>query len=372
MRIVIVGASGNVGTALLRQLTNRGGAEPVVGVSRRRPPSEPPYDLAAWHTVDIADNDAQAELANILQPGDTVVNLAWGFQPTRDTAQLERVGVGGVRSLLAAVERTGVRHLVHMSSVGAYSRAPAGRRVDESWPTEGIPSSAYSRHKAAAERLLDEFAARQPTDGAMVITRFRPGLIFQRQGGSALLRYGVPGYVPAWVIRALPVLPMDRRLIVPVVHADDVAGALVAAIERRPGGAFNLAAEPPVTRDDIARTLRARPIQVPERVIRAAAAITWRARLQRIDPGWIDLAFAVPLLDTTRARTELGWQPKVDARSALHEGISGMAEAASTNSPVLRSRTLVNQASELLRKGPITRRKLSRLRSHSRKPPFIS
>lgn len=161
------------------------------------------------------------------------------------------------------------------------------------------------------------------------------------------------------MIRLLPVLPLDRRLTIPLVHADDVATAVLSAIEREAGGAFNLAAEPAISREDIAEALRARPIHVPESLIRGVVAATFAARLQRIDAGWIDLAFAAPLLDTTRARTQLGWEPQVDARAALAEAIDGIADAASTSSPVLRPRNLGRQFRELLRNGPITTRKLS-------------
>ena len=355
MRTVIVGASGNVGTALLRNLSNRADPGIVVGICRRPPPAHPPYDIASWHAIDVAEADAAQQLEAVLRPDDAVINLAWGFQPTRNVRQLERVGVGGLQAVADAVVRVGARQLLHMSSVGTYRRAP-GQRVSENWPTDGVPTSAYSRHKAAAERLLDGI---QDQANGPVVTRFRPGIIVQRDAGSALLRYGVPGYVPAPLIRLLPVLPLDRRLTIPLVHADDVATAVLSAIEREAGGAFNLAAEPAISREDIAEALRARPIHVPESLIRGVVAATFAARVQRIDAGWIDLAFAAPLLDTTRARTQLGWEPQVDARAALAEAIDGIADAASTSSPVLRPRNLGRQFRELLRNGPITTRKLS-------------
>jgi nucleoside-diphosphate-sugar epimerase len=242
-----------------------------------------------------------------------------------------------------------------MSSVGTYRRAP-GQRVSENWPTDGVPTSAYSRHKAAAERLLDGM---EGTANGPIVTRFRPGIIVQRDAGSALLRYGLPGYVPAPLIRLLPVLPLDRRLTIPLVHADDVATAVLSAIEREAGGAFNLAAEPAISRDDIAAALHAHPIHVPQSLVRGLVAATFAARVQRIDAGWIDLAFAAPLLDTTRARSELGWEPRVDARAALAEAIDGMKAAGSTSSPVLRPRTVGRQFRELLQSGPITSRTLS-------------
>lgn len=358
MRIVIVGASGNVGTALLRLLQSRSGSLEVAAVSRRTPPPEPPYDIAEWHHVDISAPAAAKRLGPVFAGADAVVNLAWGFQPTRDPEQLERVGVGGITAIVAAVADAGVGQLVHMSSVGTYRRADGGQRVDESWPTDGVPSSVYSRHKAAAERVLDQFESGRPGKG-VVVTRFRPGIVLQRAAGSALLRYGVPGYVPARLITASPLLPLDRSFTVPVVHADDLATAVVASTDRRAGGAFNIAAEPPISRDDLAAALGARPVQLPAVALRAVVSASWHARLQRLDAGWIDLAFSVPIMDTGKARTVLGWAPRIDAVAALHEAVAGMHDAAGTASPVLRPRTTWGQLTELVRNGPITRRWLS-------------
>lgn len=355
MRIVIIGASGNLGTAVLRAVQTRELPWEVVGVCRRLPPREAPYDVADWRRADVAADGAGEHLAEIFRGADAVVNLAWGFQPTRDARRLERVGVGGSAAMLDAAVRAGVGHVLQMSSVGAYGPGAAGRRVDESYPTDGIGTSVYSRHKAAVEHLLDDFEREQPD---ILVTRFRPGLVMQRAAGSALLRYAVPGYLPAGLIRRLPLLPVDRSLVVPVVHADDVASAVIGALQRRAPGAFNLAAEPPMTRDDIAAVLHARPVHLPAAWLRAVVAATWHVHLQRLDAGWIDLAFGVPLLDTSKARAELDWQPLVDAKSALAEAISGMAAAASTGSPVLRRRTMRAQLRELLQTGPITRREL--------------
>jgi UDP-glucose 4-epimerase len=355
VRIVVTGASGNLGTALLRRLA--GSDHRITGVCRRPPAGQPPYDaVERWVPLDLAAAPAERVLAGVFDGADAVVHLAWGFQPSHDTAYLERLGVGGTRAVLTAAQAAGVPHLVHLSSLGAYSPGPDDVRVDESWPTDGITTLAYSRHKVAAERLLDDHERAHP-DGTRV-ARLRPGLVVQRDAGSALLRYGVPAYVPAAVLRHVPLLPVDRRLVVPVVHTDDVADGIARVLEQRATGPFNLAAEPPITRDVIARVLGARPVHLPRPVLRAAATAAWYARLQPLDPGWIDLAFAVPLLDTTRARTELGWAPRVAADEALAQVVAGMADSANTASPALRRRSVPAELANLVRRGPISSRPL--------------
>lgn len=359
MRIVITGASGNVGTALLRRLLADPEEHELVGVCRRPPAIGAPYDSAAWTSLDLAAPGVELPLRTVFTGADVVVHLAWGFQPARDVDYLRRLGVGGTAAVLAAARDAGVPHVVHMSSVGAYSPwhgDPLGAGVTEEWPTDGISSLAYSVHKVEAERLIDEHERRHP-DGP-VVARMRPGLVVQRDAGSALLRYGMPAYVPAAVLRHLPLLPVDRELVVPIVHTDDLADAVARVVRERAGGAFNVAADPPVTRDLIAEVLGAHPVHVPRPVLRAAATLAWQLRLLPLDPGWLDLAFAVPLLATGRIRRELGWEPSVDARTALAEVVDGMASGAATTSPVLRPRSVPGELASLVRRGPIGRRPL--------------
>lgn len=353
MRIVITGASGNVGSALLRRLGGSG-AHDLVGVVRRRPEDFEPFAGVEWTTLDLSRDDVGPALLAACTGADAVVHLAWGFQPTHREDYLAELGVGGTRRVIEAVTGAGVPHLVHMSSVGAYSPRHDDAPVDETWPTEGVPSSMYSRHKAAAERLLDRL---EGDATGPVVTRLRPGIVGQRNAGSALLRYALPALLPAALLDHLPVLPLDRELAVPMVHADDVAEAIARVLESRVPGAFNLSAPPAVTAADIAVVLGARLVHVPAAAVRAAVALSWHARLQPLDAGWIDLAYAVPLMDTARASSELGWSPTRDAVSVLAETVEGMRERASDRSPVLRPRTVPAALARSLRRGPVSRRR---------------
>jgi UDP-glucose 4-epimerase len=352
MRIVVTGASGNVGSALLRRLVRTGGHD-LVGVARRVPDGGAPFDAARWHSVDLTDADAGSALVDAFTGADAVVHLAWGFQPSHDLDFLEALGVGGTRRVLEAVAAADVPHLVHMSSVGAYSPKRDDAPVDESWPTGGVQTSPYSRHKSTAERLLDAHESAHP---GRLVSRMRPGIVGQGSAGSALLRYALPAAVPSAVLDHVPVVPLDRGLAIPMVHADDVAAAIERVLEGRVPGSFNLSSEPPVTAAAVAGALGARLVHVPSSVLRPLVSLSWHARLQPVDPGWLDLGFAVPLLDTTRAERELDWRPQVDALTVLEETLRGMREAASDRSPVLRPRTVPAQLARALRRGPVSRR----------------
>jgi len=155
----------------------------------------------------------------------------------------------------------------------------------------------------------------------------------------------------------VPVLPLDRGLAVPVVHADDVADAVVRLLRTPRAGAFNLAGDGEVTGQDVADALGARLVHVPFAVLRRAADLSWRARLQPLDAGWVALGERVPLLDCARARDVLGWRPTRTAVQVLEEVITGMREGAAGTSPPLRARSVPREVVQMLRHGPVSHRR---------------
>ncbi|GIG39564.1 NAD-dependent epimerase/dehydratase family protein [Cellulomonas phragmiteti] len=342
MRVVVVGASGNVGTAVLRRLAQDTTVTSVVAVARRTPrqPPPPPYDVATWVSCDIGAHDADTGVGDALAAAfagaDAVVHLAWAIQPSHDRHRLRATNVVGSRRVVQAVARAGVPHLVVASSVGAYSPSPGDTPRDESWPTDGVRSSSYSVDKATVETLLDRAEA---STGA-VVARLRPALVFQHDAGHEITRYFLGPLVPARLLDGrVPVLPWPRGLRLQAVHADDLADAVREVVVRQARGAFNLAG-PGIVRgpDAAALVARARLQEVPFGVARAAVAAGWRARAVPVGPGWLDMAMAAPVLDTTRAERELDWRPRVSGVQALHAMVRGVAAGAGTAGPPLRAR----------------------------------
>jgi nucleoside-diphosphate-sugar epimerase len=330
MKVVVLGASGNAGTALLRALESEPRVEEVVAAARR-PPDRWASAKTVWRSLDIVADPLEPVLAG----ADAVVHLVWLIQPSRDRAQTHAVNVGGSRRVMEAVAAAGVPALVYASSIGAYSPGPKDRRVDETWPTGGVPSSFYSRDKAEVERLLDAFEREHP---AVRVVRLRPGLIFQRGAASEIRRLFAGPFLPSPLVapKWIPIVPRHPRLRFQAVHADDVADAYRRAIVGDASGAFNVAAEPVLDGEALGRLLDARPVPVPASVLRGAAAAAFRLRLSPTPAGWIDMALAVPLMDTTRAREALGWQATRDAGDALLELLEGIRTQSGAPTPTLR------------------------------------
>ncbi|MFI7633798.1 NAD-dependent epimerase/dehydratase family protein [Nonomuraea sp. NPDC049400] len=321
MRVVVVGATGNVGTSVVRALATDGGVTSIVGVARRLPGWR--IDRTDWRQADVAT----ADLTRIFDGADVVVHLAWLFQPTRHPATTWRANVLGSMRVFRAVAEASVPALVHASSVGAYSPGPKDRPVDENWPTHGWPGAAYGREKAYVERVLDVFEHDHPS---IRVVRMRPGFVFQRAAATEQRRlFGGP-FVPRRLIRAgrIPFVPDIPGLKLQVVHAEDAAEAYRLAVTRDVRGAFNIAAEPVLDPPDLAKLLDARTVSVSPTVARAAMAMGWRMRLIPAAPGLLDLVLRLPVMKTDRAREVLGWTPRHSSWEAIRELLEGLHDGA--------------------------------------------
>jgi UDP-glucose 4-epimerase len=149
----------------------------------------------------------------------------------------------------------------------------------------------------------------------------------------------------------LPLLPLPSGLRFQAVHSVDVGDAYRLAVRSDARGAFNIAADPVLDGAVVGRAFKARPVAVPAPMVRAAAAATWRLRLQPTPPGWMDMALAVPIMDVRRAREELGWAPRHTAVQALEDLLQGLRDHAQLSTPPLARATSGPLRSRELRTG---------------------
>jgi nucleoside-diphosphate-sugar epimerase len=338
LRLAVTGASGNVGTALLRRLGADGpGPAEIRGLARRQPPDVAPYTGVRWFLADLGDPASEAVLPDFLDGVDAVVHLAWALQPGRHPERLRRVNVDGTRRVLRAAVAAGVRHVVHMSSIGAYAAGSRGQKVGEDWPVTGIPTAQYSRDKAEAEHVARQVLGNHPDT---VLSIVRPTLILQPAAASEVgryflgpLLYGAARALPGPAARLLP-LPLPD-LAVGFVHTDDVADAVARILDRRAPGPFNLAAEPLMDARALARALGTGRVPVPAFALRAALEVAFLARLVPTEPGWLDMGTRLPGLDTTRARTLLDWVPRHTGDDVLARFVAALGRGEGAPGPLL-------------------------------------
>lgn len=321
--VVVTGANGLLGGRLTRRLLNDGIR---VRAFVRRPPAA---DIASHPKLEVVIGElgdpAAAEAA--LQGASVVFHVgATMFGPWHAH---ESATVAGTRNVVEACLRHGVEKLVHVSSLSVLDAAghSGGAPVTEAGRLEprAMERGFYTRAKLEAERIVRR-AVEEEKLRAVIL---RPGHIWSETG--TLLS-------PAVGIRMGRRIIMlgDRTLPLPLVHVDDVVEALVLAA-RSPlehGEVIHLVDDDPITRDELAELYRAgrerdlRILHVPMTAAMGAsgvgavlAKLTGRANpmsLYRLRSGLARLAF-----DCTRARRDLGWQPKVRSRDALRQLLAG-------------------------------------------------
>ncbi|HEX3975476.1 MAG TPA: NAD-dependent epimerase/dehydratase family protein [Solirubrobacteraceae bacterium] len=325
LTVAVTGPTGDIGRSLLRVLERNPRVGRVSAMARRPfDPSAEGLDKVEYRRADVLDADAVRE---VIAGADVVVHLAFMIMGgARDTTE---INLTGSRNVFNAAIDAGVARLVYASSVAAYGFGADNPPV----LTEDLEPRGTQRHYYSAQKAELELALRQLLDGSDVAGYvFRPCIV---AGPDALTLVESIPYVqlsdkmPAPILRALEFMPALRPVIpdpgVPfqLVHHDDVATALEAAVlGHGEPGVYNLAGDGTLTLADLADALGWYSIPVPDLAVGAAAELVARLPFVPDEAQWIESGRRAVIMDTTRARTVLGWQPRHDARETLREMVA--------------------------------------------------
>jgi UDP-glucose 4-epimerase len=316
----VTGPTGEIGLPLMSELER----DPAVGAVRgmaRRPfdPAREGWEKVEYRRGDILDRGA---LAALFDGADVAVHLAFAIFGGRD--ETRRVNLEGSRNVFEAAIDAGVKRLVYASSVAAYGfYADNPRPLTEDVPPRGSDGFYYSAQKAELEAALDDLLAGSDVDAYV----FRPCIVAGPRATMLIgktvesSRLGDP--LPA-LRRGLGRLPLPKPVLpdpgVPIqlVHHDDVARALAAAIAGRgTPGAYNLAGEGVTSVGEIARALGWHAVPVPGPAVGLGVGIASRLSFAFSRLEWATALRTPVVMDTTKARRELGWEPRFDARETL-------------------------------------------------------
>lgn len=330
LTVAVTGPTGSIGKSFIRALEHAPGIDRIVGMAR----SPIDTDGLGWKKTEYRQGDIldAASVEETVADADVVVHLAfliWGTQKETREVNLE-----GSRNVFQAAFDAGVKRLVYTSSVAAYGFHDENPDIlTEDVPARGTDGHYYSAQKAELEQTLTELGQGWDTD----VYIFRPCIV---AGPTALdvidkipyvqLSERLPGPIKKLVgtIPLLrPVIP-DSGLPFQLVHEDDVADALVAAVlGRGEPGIYNLAAEGTITASDVAHALGWYTIPLPELAVDTTAKIVSRFPLLPASASWVHAIRVPVLMDSTKARTQLGWRPRYDSLETLAETVTAAHEA---------------------------------------------
>ncbi|KUI06013.1 SDR family oxidoreductase [Mycobacterium sp. IS-3022] len=319
LTVAVTGPTGEIGKSAVEALEGVAEVDEIVGMARRPfDPADHGWSKTTYQQGDILDRDAVDAL---VARADVVVHLAFIIMGSREESA--RVNLQGTRNVFeATVAAARPQRLVYTSSVAAYGyHSDNPVPITESVPPRGSPEHYYSQQKAACEATLAEV-----TDGTpLEVYVLRPCIVAGPKAtalADAMPWNKLPGPVKR-ITRGLPLFkpPIpDPGIPLQLVHHDDVATAIaLAATTSAPSGAYNIAGDGVVSMSDVTGKLGARPVRVPK--VSAAVASEIVARLPFVPSmlEWLHVGRTSVVMDTTKAKTQLGWTPKYTAAETLSQ-----------------------------------------------------
>lgn len=302
-RVAVTGVAGSLGARLVERLAREPSIDRIIGIDRRAPAVRSPK--LGFHDLDVRDE----RLCRVLRDErvSQVYHLAWVVEPTHRPDEEHDVNVKGTENVLSGVLACGANQFIYVSDAmayGAYADNPPA--LTETDPLRGNPDFQYACDKAFVEGIVASFARAHPS---VIVSVLRPAIIVGPEFDNYLTR-----------LLGMPVTLADRAgaASLQFLHADDAVEALWLVLQKRAGGAFNLAGPGSVPFDEIARILDVRVAKLPGIVAHAVARALWMARLPNSAPPSI-LAFARHswLLSCGKAERILGFKPAHSSAEAL-------------------------------------------------------
>jgi UDP-glucose 4-epimerase len=323
LTVAVTGPTGEIGISAVEALEQSAEVDRILGMARR------PFDPAAqgWTKSEYRQGDILDRRAvdALVADADVVIHLAFIVMGSREESA--RVNLAGTRNVFeATVAADRPRRLVYTSSVAAYGyHYDNPVPITEDVPTRGSPEHYYSEQKAACEALLDGIVA----GSSLEVSVLRPCIVAGPKAlalAEAMPWNQLPGPVRK-ITQALPLLKPpfpDPGTPLQLVHHDDVAAAIVlAATSSAPPGAYNIAADGVLSMSQVAEALGARPLPVPQVAMAATSAVVARLPFVPTVVEWLHAGRTSLVMDTSKAKSQLGWTPKYTAAETL----SALAEA---------------------------------------------
>lgn len=333
--VAVTGPTGTFGFGLVPLLQADERIARIVGIARRPfDPADHGWTKMAYRQGDVRDVPS---LERAFGGADVVVHLAFLITGTASRATTREINVDGTLNAVRAAAAAGARRFVYASSVAAYGFHPDNPvGMTEDWPVRPAEHLFYAQEKAELEHLLHDEIAAHP-DLALYLVR--PSIVVGphtlgakdvlpgRLAPAGRRLVGLVGRLPVPVPAPIPDVPLQ------LVHEDDVGRALVQCIVGAgPPGAYNIAGDGVLSARDVARAFGLLPLPLPAGVVRTAArAVAALPDLPFVPPatGWAEAVSHPSIMDTSKAKRELGWMPRYTGLEALEdtvgEGGKGLA-----------------------------------------------
>lgn len=309
MKVLVTGSASRLARVLLPRLAADARITEVIGIDWRASGFRHP------RFREVALDIRAPTLRDHLRGVDALIHMAFVVMHAdlgarrHDRALIQDINVRGTQHVIETAAAAGIRQIIHLSSTAIYGTTAVPQALSESAARRPLAGFAYGEDKAKLEDWLDEFCA---THTAWRVARLRP---------HAILGPHAQPY-----LRALLATPFYPRLPTPLpdtqcVHEDDVVQAIALCLHRRAHGAFNLACADAASFRSMHARLHRWALPLPATIARAALRYAWWRKEFGTEPSWFDGLYGSLVVDSSRARRELGWQPRYDSVASIIDSL---------------------------------------------------
>jgi nucleoside-diphosphate-sugar epimerase len=323
LTVAVTGPTGTFGFGLMPLLQADERIGRIVGIARRPfDPAEHGWTKMEYRRGDVRDPDT---LETAFRDADVVVHLAFIITGNAPRDTIREINIEGTLNTFRAAAAAGVDRFVYASSVAAYGfHRDNPAELTEEWPARPASRLFYAQEKAEIEQLLHEVASAHPDLGLYLL---RPPVVL---GPHALgAKQILPGRLDEVATRLAGVLlplPLPIPALVPdlplqFVHEDDVGRAfLQCVVGAGPPGIYNITGDGVMTGAEVARELGLAAIPFPGGLVRGAARAVLRLPVPTPPQAeWLEAVTQPAIMDATKAKRELGWEPRYTSVEALRD-----------------------------------------------------
>ena len=301
-RIAVTGASGYVGTVLIRELVEREDVDGILAIDVR----EPRQDLGG--KVSFVRQDVSEPFPGLFAADeiDTVVHLAYLLRQGRNREANRRVNVDGTRNTIEACRLGGVGRLVYLSSTSVYGAHPDNPdTLTEEMPGRPVKGFQYSEDKLVSERLLEEYAS-ESSGASVCILRCCPIM------GANADNFIADAFDKPFLVAVSGASPPMQ-----LIHEEDMVRCMTLATMGDAEGLYNLAGTGAISWDDMAATRGRRVVSLPAWLLYPLTQLTWSLRLQSDSPAMgLDMIRYPWSASTEKIEREMGFRPRYSSKDA--------------------------------------------------------
>lgn len=306
MKVAITGISSFLASKILPMLENDENITEILGLDIKEPQLK--SKKLKFKKSDVRDPN----LEEALKGCDALIHLAFivflNVPKKRD--EIYSINVEGSKNAFRCAQKAGIKHILYASSIAAYGAFPDNPLpITEEWPIRIMEKKFYyNETKVIVEKFLDELENEHPD---ITITRFRPPIII----GAPLENWTLIAALKGKYMHA-----SDPSGILQFIHVEDVANAFYLALKKGIGGIFNITGDG-ITYEEYAKAL-GKPLKKSRKLLKKIAlfflVITYRLHLQRkVDPGWLRITKYPIIVDASKAKEQLDWNPKYTTMQAV-------------------------------------------------------